>query len=646
MLSFFRTMAKSKLVWIVLFVPMTAGLLTIGGVRQNLGDLFTPKDAVIQAGSRVYGTADFKREFENYRRRASQDGQQFTADDAVAQGLDQRMLQVFSERESMFGFLQRMGVWPSDRQVVNEIAKEKAFLDPISGKFDQKTYVQLLAQNDTTPAQFEKSERDTLAYTQFAAAVASGLKPPRLYGTMFGAYLYQTRDLSLFPITAKALGPPATPTEADLQKLLKDHADQLTVPETRQFSVVKFSAAALAPTVTADPAEVKKRFDFRKDTLSQPEKRSLIQISAKDAAQALDISTKLKAGADPAAAAKAAGLQPPLVYTDVAKNGVADSKVGEAAFLLPAGGVSNPIQGNLGWAVVKVAQITPGKIVTFEDAKASIEAEVKSEAAANKAYELVQKYEAAHDKGASLSEAAKVVGVTPETLAPATAGGTDADGKPIPGLTPRMLKEAAALSQGGETDAVQESKGEYFALRVEKVIPPMLPSIDKLRPQLVQAFQQQDLQKRLTAKLAELQESVKKGQSFEAAAQSIGSQVVHLKINISQAQQTRNLPPALLSQIFGGKPGDLIVTGAGGLARIDAIEPVPPGVIATVLPAGQQALGRGVFDELQQEARAWTKDQVKPKINVALARQAIGASDKAAPAGAATAPAAPAGKAQ
>jgi peptidyl-prolyl cis-trans isomerase D len=646
MLSFFRTMAKSKLVWIVLFVPMMAGLLTIGGVRQDLSGLFTPKDAVIQAGSRTYTTNDFKREFEAYRKRAAQEGQTFTADDAVAQGLDQRMLQVFSERESMGDTLKRLGVWPSDKQVVGEIAKVKAFQDPISGKFDQKAYVQLLAQNDATPAQFEKDQRDQLAYTQFGAAVASGLKPPRLFGAMFGAYLYETRDLSLFGIKPDVLGKPATPTDAELQKIIKDHADQLTVPETRQLSVVRFSAAALAPTLTADPAEVKKRFDFRKDTLSQPEKRSLIQISAKDAAQALDVSTKLKAGGDPAAVAKAAGLQQPLVYTDVPKSGVADSKVGEAAFQLPAGGVSNPIQGNLGWAVIKVAQVTPAKIVTFEEAKPSIEAEVKSEAAANKAYELVQKYEAAHDKGSNLTESAKVAGVMPQTFAPATASGMDADGAPIPGLTPRMLKEAAALAQGGESDAVQDSKGEYFALRVEKVIPPTLPSLDKIRPRLVQLFQQQDISKRLTDKLAELQARVKKGEAFEAVAKSIGSDVVHLKINRNQALQNRNIPPALLSQIFSGKPGDLVVTGSG-LGRIDAIEPVPPGVIASSLQPGQQTLGRSVFDEIQQESRTWAREQTKPKINLAIARQAIGATDKAVPAAASgAAPAPPAGKAQ
>lgn len=646
MLSFFRSMAKSKIVWIVLFVPVGAGLLTIGNVRQDLTGLFASKDAVIQAGPRTYTSAEFKHDFDAYRRQAQQQGQALTPDDAVAAGLDQQMLQALAQRESQSALLARMGVQPSAQQVFDEqIAKIKAFQNPVTGKFDKRTYVEVLNQNQLTPAAFEKEARDQLAFTQMASALAAGLHPPRLYGALFVDYLFETRDLDAFSVKPEILGKEPTPTDADLQKLMKDNAASLTVPETRQLTVVKFSAAALAPTITPDPAEVKKRYDFRKDSLSQPEKRSLVQISAKDAAQASDISAKLKAGQDPAAVAKAAGLQEPLVYTDVPKSGVADSKVGEAAFALPApGAVSGPIQGNLGFAVVKVTAVTPAKTVSFEEAKPAIEMEVKTEAAATKAYDLVQKYEAAHDKGSNLPEAAKAAAVTPQTLTPVTAQGTDADGKPVEGLSQKMLKEAFALSQGGETDVVQESKGEYFAVRVDKVIPPALPPMEKIKPRLVQAFLQREMSKRLTDKLNELVARVKKGETLEAVAQSVGSNVTHVSLNRSVAQQNRTLPPGLLAQIFSAKVGDVVITG-GGVAKIAAIKPPPAGMVASGMAAGQQNFARAIFEEAQEESRAWAKNQIKPKINVALARQAIGASDKAAPAPGKAAPAAPAGKA-
>ncbi|MGZ3277163.1 MAG: hypothetical protein ACXWKT_03540 [Caulobacteraceae bacterium] len=188
---------------------------------------------------------------------------------------------------------------------------------------------------------------------------------------------------------------------------------------------------------------------------------------------------------------------------------------------------------------------------------------------------------------------------------------------------------------------IQDSKGEYFAVRADKVIPPTLPSMDKIRPRLTQAFLQREMSKRLTDKLNELAARVRKGESLEAVAKSVGSEVTHISINRNVAQQNRNVPPQLLQQIFTAKAGDVVITGSG-VAKVEAVKPPPAGMIATALPGGRQNLARSIFEETQQEARAWAKDQVKPKINVALARQAIGATDKAVPASSA----APAGKAQ
>ena len=151
MLAFFRTLAKSKIFWVVLGIPLVLGVLSIGNVRQDLTGVFQ-RDAVITAGSRVYTSADFKREFEAYRKESQTQGQPITAEDAVAQGLDQRMLQAFAERESSSEMLHKLGVWPSDKLVVEQIAKIKAFFDPISGKFDQKTYVARLQENGLVPA--------------------------------------------------------------------------------------------------------------------------------------------------------------------------------------------------------------------------------------------------------------------------------------------------------------------------------------------------------------------------------------------------------------------------------------------------------------------------------------------------------------
>jgi peptidyl-prolyl cis-trans isomerase D len=57
------------------------------------------------------------------------------------------------------------------------------------------------------------------------------------------------------------------------------------------------------------------------------------------------------------------------------------------------------------------------------------------------------------------------------TTAPIAAQGVDQTGQPVPGLTPDALKTAFELSSGGESELIEAGKGEYFAVKVEKVIP-------------------------------------------------------------------------------------------------------------------------------------------------------------------------------
>ena len=626
MLAFFRMLSQSKITWIIIGIPLVGGLLLIGNTRANLAGLFTA-NSVITAGSRTYGPNEFKREFEAYRTRQAQQGQTLSVDDMVAQGMDQQMLQAFAKRESLAEELRRDGIAPDDSLIVDEIRKIAAFFDPISGKFDEKTYEQRLSENQLTPEIFQNGLRDEAAGNQLSAGVAAGLKPPLLLSAALSDFEFESHNLSFFSVNPKLLGAPPTPTDAQLTTLMNANAQALTTPETRVFTVVRFSAKALAPTVTADPAEVQKRFDFRKDTLSTPEKRTVVQIPAKSADEASAIAAKLAQGVDPAAAAKASGEQP-LTYTDQPKGGIADPKVADAAFALAEGKSSGPIQGQLGLAVVKVLKVTPGHAVTLDEARPKIEEEIKAENAANKAYDLSQKFEDAHDKGAGIIDAAKAAGVASEPVGPVTAQGQGPDGKPL-GLSPKLLTTGFGLTQGAESDMIQEDKGEYFVVRADKVIAPQPPTLDKVRPKLTQYFQQTEMQKRMAAKLDGLIAQIKKGESLDAAAASVGAKVNQMAMTRQQAQSNNQIPPEQLEKIFSAKAGDLFASGAA-VVKVASVQAPTLQVAGQTIAAAQDQLARQIFDEISEESGAYAQTKLKTKVNLALARQAIGASADAA----------------
>ncbi|MDB5458003.1 MAG: rotamase [Caulobacter sp.] len=633
MLAGFRTFAKSP------FAVVLFGLLIVSFAVFGISDVFKGPtgDWVVSAGSRSMSSAAFKARFDNYRKDAEQraGGEPITPEAAVQRGLDRQILNELALQESIAELIHKIGVRPSDKLVADVVHQQMSQLPPnvrpfdaITGKFDSKLYNALLAQNNLTPTLYEASLRDEIAQAHFFSGAAIGLRVPRVYSALQAAYGLETRDLAAFVINPASVAQPAAPTDAQLQAFMKEHAAQLTLPEFRVLSIVRFSAKALEPTVTVDAAEVQKTFDFRKDTLATAETRSLAQIVAPDTKTAQLIAQRLTKGEVPAVVARAYGKDVVMV-SDKPKSALPDRKVADAAFALAAGQVSAPIAGDLGISVIKVTKITPGKPADLAAARPGIEAELRAEAAQAKAYDQTQAYEDAHSGGSDLVAAGSKAGAMVVTTAPVAAQGVDQTGQPVPGLTPEVMKAAFALPAGGESEITEAGKGEYYAVRVEKIIPSALPPLDTVRPQLTQAWMMNQMVERLQAKAEELAARVRKGESLETVAASVGGQVQRVAgVSRENAQQHQTLGRDVLVAMFGAKPGEVFAARAAQfgfvVGKLEAVRPGDVTEMAKITEAQRPQATMGVFRDLGEAARAAAKVELKTKVNLDRARQAIG----------------------
>jgi peptidyl-prolyl cis-trans isomerase D len=648
MIAAIRAFAKSWFAKVLLSVLILSFIFFgVGSMR----DVFSAKihDAVVTAGARQISSEQFKRMFDNYKRGAEQQSnQQITLQDALAQHLDTRVLQEVATHEAMAEFLRRSGLVPAPTLIADAIRKQPAFFDPVNGRFDKNAYEQKLSENQLTPTTFEALLSDEIAQGHLQAGFQAGFKAPLTYEAVIAGYELEGRSLSYFLIDPSKQPAPPAPSDAQLQAFMTQNAAALKRPEFRTLTVVRFSAKALAPTLQADPAAVQKLYDFRKDSLSAPEKRSLVEIPAKDAASAGAIVAKLKAGVAPDAAAKSIGVQP-IIYSETAKTAIADPKVADAAFSLSAGQVSGPIQGGLGYAVIKLISITPPKVTTLDQVRPDLENQVKSDAAAQKVYDQVQKYDDSHSGGASMNDAAKTAGGTLVSVGPLTAQGLDMTGKPVPGLSAKLLKDAFALAAGAESDMEDEGSGEYFAVRVDKVAPPALPTLAEIKVPLTRYFIAKALGQAVQAKADGLVQAIHKGQTLEAAAASVGATVSHVP-NVTRAamSQNRSLSPELGAKLFDAKQGD-VVTGptaqnAFMVARIDQVQAAPVGNAAQAVVAQNRQFSEQMFQDLGEMARIAARDSIKPTVDPTRARTALGVSPEEA-AKAAGGPAGAGGKA-
>ena len=623
---------KSRTSW---FTRIVLGLIIVAMAGFGLANFSFDAvrgDQVIKAGDRTVDSRDFRREYDRYKKRAEERaGQPLTPEIAEQNKLDTLVLNDLATRSAFSELLRKIGIRPSDKLVAEQIGKIPDFFDPITGKFDKKIFETSLARNDYTPPGFDTVLRDSIAGQHWAAAIQNGFVVPRAYGALAAVFALETRDLSYFVITPQGLPQPAAPTDAQLNAFIKESKGALAVPEMRQLTVVAF-VPGIATAGPVDPAELQKRYDFRKDTLSKPETRTLVQIPVKDAASAQKVSARLAAGEPPAAIARSLGVDV-VAYDDKPLTAVADRKVGQAAFKLAPGQVAT-LQGDLGLAVVRVMAVNPGRVVTLDEARPMLEAEIRKDQSAEKVYAQTQAYEDAHQGGASVADSAKKAGVPLQTIGPISAQAVDAQRRQLQGLPPKILETAFALPAGGESDITELGNGAYFVVRVERIVAAHVQPLEEIRPLVTAAWMRRELGRAMEARAVALTGRLKKGEPFDSVASGYSTiRIAGLSRQTAEGRQAE-VGREVLARAFGSKSGEpwSVPTQAGiAVGRVENIRMEGGSTAARLAEMNRGQLSQPVFGELVETAQNYARTKLKVTTDPAKARAAAGFEPLAAP---------------
>jgi len=170
--------------------------------------------------------------------------------------------------------------------------------------------------------------------------------------------------------------------------------------------------------------DAKKMFEQRRDKLGTPERRQLSQIVFPNADEAAAARARLTSGLSFEDLAKERGLSASDVDLGmIAKSAIIDTAIADAAFSLPSGEISQPVQGRFGVAVVKIDKIEPGVEPSYESVASGLKKEIAMERARKSVADLRDKMEDERGGGASVIEAAQNSGLPPSpstrSIAPA-----------------------------------------------------------------------------------------------------------------------------------------------------------------------------------------------------------------------------------
>ncbi|HEY1224112.1 MAG TPA: peptidylprolyl isomerase [Brevundimonas sp.] len=632
MISLFRNFAKS---------PWAAGLLglvmlsfIVVGAQTDIFGSLGPRN-VITAGDRSVDQATFANDFDrvkkNYEERA---GKPLTIQEMVAEGVH---LQYLADATREMGFLNwawGAGIRPGKELVLKQIRTIPRFFNQVTGAFDEQQYRSVLAEANVTPELVEQQFRDQYVTGHFGAALFAGARAPRIYGALVANQVMETRDARWFTVTQAMAGTASAPTDAQLTAFMNENAAQLRRPELRVVTLVLFSEGPNADAAIPE-ARIVERFNFRKDQLSTPERRTFVTLTAPNKAAADRIAAALRAGQSPADAGRANGGVQPAQYPETPRSALGDPAVAAAVFGTPAGQVSDPVQGRVGFTVAQVSAVIPGAPATLESVRPQIVQELQAEDARARTYTRVENYEKAREAGKTLEQAANEVGARMVQLPPFTQEGQTQQGQL--NAPPLVFSTAWGLGKGGESEIIDAGQGQYFVLRVDDVRPAAMPALADVRAPLAQQWVLRENNRLLSAKAEELAGRVRAGEDIAAVARSVNATLT-TRTGMQQNQTTQDavgqgVLRAVYSQNRGQSFSAPVSQTAYAVGRVDQVH-APTAVLAA--PIAEQVRPRMTQDLIEamgDRAVQAGADRTKARYDIALARQALGLpAEDAAPA--------------
>ncbi len=579
MLTKIREKAQGAFAWgilIIICVPFA-----LWGINNYLD---TSKEAAVASvGKKDFYQRDVNKAYEQF----SQNLQGLGIDEQTlkAQALDKLI-----KDEVLLQHVHAEGLVTADESA-REFIKALPYFQ-VDGKFSDKQYKTLLGSQRMSSAEFVSRIKNAMIMEQFQRSVIDSSFATNYDAERFFKIQNQQRDIDYVTVPVTKLT--EQPSAEEIAAYYQQHQDLYRTPDQVSVDYVELSLEEIAKTIKFTEDKLKAFYEEQKDQYTTQERRKISHIL-------IAINDKQN---DKAALAKALKAKQDLATKDFAalakeisddklsaKNGgdlglfnvgVMEKAFEEAASKLKLGEVSEPVKSAFGYHLIKVTELVPGEIKTYEAVKDEV----------TKAYQKSQAENAFYEAGEKLTELSYE---NPDNLQPVS----DALSLPIKksnlftkekgdGMAAEEKIRTAAFSeevlQGNNSTPIELGSDRLVVLRKLEHKPAAVRSLDEVKQQVADVLLTDKARQQSIEKAQQIKSRLQAGESMQKVAADDKLEVK------TQAGLTRTknggLPESLADAIFkaakpvGEKPSVFISALPSGEQVVVSISKVKDGVMS------------------------------------------------------------------
>jgi peptidyl-prolyl cis-trans isomerase D len=628
-----RGMRKASSNWLgKTIMAAVMGVLIISFGIWGIADIFRGfgQSTVAKVGHTEISLNEFR---QIYTDRLQQIGRQFgrplTPDQARSFGIDRQVLQQTIAEAALDEEARRLGLGQSDDEIRRIIMNDPNFKGA-AGNFDPQRFQSMIRNFGYTEQRYVAEQRKVSLRRQITGTIGAGLEPPKTMIDALSRYQNERRGIEFVKLDAAQAGTIDPPSPETLAAYFEDHKVQFRAPEYRKISFVVISPEEIGKWTEVSDEDAKKLFEQRKDRLGTPEKREVRQLVFPTVEEAQAARTRLTNGTSFEDIAKERGLSAADANLGlVAKSAILDPAVADAAFTLPAGEISQPVQGRFGTALVKVDKIEPGVEANYASVAGDVKREIATERARTKVAELRDKMEDERGGGSSVIDAAQKLGLAAVTIEAVDRSGRAPNGQPV-GNIPQgldVVSQAFNSDVGVDNDPIS-FRGGYVWYDVLGITPSRERSLDEVRDQVEARWRQDQIATKLRAKATEIVQKLEQGGKLADEAAAINAKV-ETATGFKRDDTPAGVPSSVVAAAFrtakdgvGQTPG----TGDVIIFRVTDIVDPPVDLASEAITKLKDSLDRALTDEQIAAYVNKLETDIGTTINQAAFAQVTGAN--------------------
>ena len=445
-------------------------------------------------------------------------------------GVEQQILQQLVDEQAALVEAERLGITVSDEELAQQIFAIPGLQE--NGQFvGEARYEQILRSQapPLTKAQFEETLRRSLMLDKLRAALTDWMNVSD--GDVEREFRQRNERvrLQVVALTADAFRSQVTVSDADVAAHYEAHKAEYRVGEQRKVRMLLLDREQARTRITIPPTEVQRYYNNNLPQYQTPEQirasHILLNTAGKDAAavrtQAEGVLAQVKGGADFAALARKVsedeGSKVNGGDLDYFARGRMVPEFEQAAFALEIGQVSEIVQSQFGFHIIKVTDKKPAVTRPLEDVRGEIEDLLKSQRAdeqlATRAGALAEDIEDASDLEAVAKQAGLMV-TESEFFGPQD---------PIPGLgpSPQIATAAFEMEEGAVEGPLASPRGPVF-IAFSSRRDPYVPTLDQVKDRAREDAIRARATELSRQKAAQIAAALRGAADFAAAAKAQG----------------------------------------------------------------------------------------------------------------------------